>query len=234
MSCGGCWQLLPSLTFWHRAHILGRVHSRDSPCGSCRSSCCITQAPFILATSAGNLKNVMCLERHLYLFCCCRIRVPGPQFFPQSFPPSPTSFTLSGKGSPPDFVAFFLNIFIVSFKRNVLHSSSKEQRTELLTIALALTAVPSTPFPRKVNSQVLIGQPSRGKMREAASSPSRALVWRPELMDLTSEALSCGPGRRRHSGEHFPSSREPHDGSLSSQLQVKIKFSTMGFLGTRK
>ncbi|XP_023603465.1 nuclear cap-binding protein subunit 3 isoform X4 [Myotis lucifugus] len=48
--------------------------------------------------------------------------------------------------------------------------SSKEQRTELLTIALALTAVTSTLFPRKVNSQVLIGQPSRGKMREAASS----------------------------------------------------------------
>ena len=59
----------------------------------------------------------------------------------------------------------------MSFERNVLHSSSKEQRTELLTIALALTAVTSTLFPRKVNSQVLIGQPSRGKMREAASSP---------------------------------------------------------------
>lgn len=94
--------------------------------------------------------------------------VLGPRFFSRR----PTSFTLWGKGSPPDFVDIFLNIFnIVSFKRNVLHSSSKEQRTELLTIALALTAVPSTLFSRKVNSQVLIGQPSRGKMREAASSP---------------------------------------------------------------
>ncbi|XP_036307697.1 nuclear cap-binding protein subunit 3 isoform X6 [Pipistrellus kuhlii] len=66
--------------------------------------------------------------------------------------------------------------------------SSKEQRTELLTIALALTAVTSTLFPRKVNSQVLIGQPSRGKMREAASSLFQDPSVGPNLTDLTSEA----------------------------------------------
>lgn len=74
-------------------------------------------------------------------------------------------------------------------KKNVLHSSSKEQRTELLTIALALTAVTSTLFPRKVNSQVLIGQPSRGKMREAASSL---------FQDPSVGAESHGPDLRVH------------------------------------
>ncbi|XP_023603467.1 nuclear cap-binding protein subunit 3 isoform X7 [Myotis lucifugus] len=41
-----------------------------------------------------------------------------------------------------------------------LYSDTREKKS----------AVTSTLFPRKVNSQVLIGQPSRGKMREAASS----------------------------------------------------------------
>lgn len=124
-----------------------------------------------------------CFEGHLSIYCRGVI-VLGPQFLSYH----PTSFTLWEKGSPPDFVDVFLNIFnIVSFKRNVLHNSSKEQRTELLTIALALTAVTSTLFPRKVNSQVLIGQPSRGKMREAASSP---------FQDLSVGAESHGPDLR--------------------------------------
>lgn len=92
--------------------------------------------------------------------------VLGPQFFPTT----PQALPFEKKAALQSFVDVFLNIFnIVSFKRNVLHSSSKEQRTEFLTIALAPTAVTSTLFPRKVNSQVLIGQPSRGKMRGAAS-----------------------------------------------------------------
>lgn len=87
----------------------------------------------------------------------------------------------------------------MSFKRNVLHSSSKEQRTELLTIALALTAVTSTLFPRKVNSQVLIGQPSRGKMREAASSPFQDPSVGPNLTDLTQRCTSSAQVDKRHS-----------------------------------
>ncbi|XP_027988833.1 nuclear cap-binding protein subunit 3 isoform X2 [Eptesicus fuscus] len=77
--------------------------------------------------------------------------------------------------------------------------SSKEQRTELLTIALALTAVTSTLFPRKVNSQVLIGQPSRGKMREAASSLFQDPSVGPNLMDLTQRCTSAAQVDHRHS-----------------------------------
>lgn len=132
---------------------------------------------------------------HIFKGVCifrCRAVVLGPRFLSHH----PTGFTLWEKGSPPDFVDIFLNIFnIVSFKRNVLHSSSKEQRTELLTIALALTAVTSTLFPRKVNSQVLIGHPSRGKRREAASSPFRDPSVGANLTDLTSEVHQCRPGR---------------------------------------
>lgn len=88
---------------------------------------------------------------------------------PSLLPTTPQALPLE-KRQPSRFCRRFLNIFnIVSFKRNVLHSSSKEQRTELLTVALALTALASTLFPRKVSFQVLIGQSLRGKMRDAAS-----------------------------------------------------------------
>lgn len=117
---------------------------------------------------------------------CCRATVLGPQVFS----PPPHKLYPWRKRQPSRFCRHFLNIFnIVSFKRNVLHSSSKEQRTELLTVALALTALASTYFPRKVSSPVLIGQSLRGKMREAAS---------PAFQDLSVGAqshrpdLSCG------------------------------------------
>lgn len=117
---------------------------------------------------------------------CCRATILGPQVFS----PPPHKLYPWRKRQPSRFCRRFLNIFnIVSFKRNVLHSSSKEQRTELLTVALALTALASTHFPRKVSSQVLIGQSLRRKMREAAS---------PAFQDLSVGAeshrphLSCG------------------------------------------
>lgn len=59
----------------------------------------------------------------------------------------------------------------MSFKRKVLHSSSKEQRTELLTIALALTALPAPFFQEKSIPRCLSDSLREEKTREAASSP---------------------------------------------------------------
>lgn len=75
----------------------------------------------------------------------------------KSSPHHPTSFTLGEKGNPPDFVDVFLIFLTLCLLKEMFYMVHPKSR-ELLTVALALTALASTLFPRKVSSQVLIGQ----------------------------------------------------------------------------
>lgn len=175
--------------------LQGGVHSRNLPPPLPPSGVgtppALTQSPSALAASARHVKNVTCFEGHLSIFSC-RVRVLGPQFFPHY----PTSFTLWGKGSPPDFVDVFLNIFnIVSFKEMfyTVHPKSRELNFSLLPWPWQLLPAPFSQ--EKSIPRCLLDSLRGGRWGKLPAHPSRTLVWGPNLMDLTSEVHQCRPGR---------------------------------------
>lgn len=123
---------------------------------------------------------------------CCRVRVLGPHFFSHY----PTSFILWGKGSPPDFVEVFLNIFnIGSFKEMfyTVHPKSRELNFSLLPWPWQLLPAPFSQ--EKSIPRCLLDSLRGGRWGKRPAHPSRTLVSGLNLMDLTAEVHRCRPGR---------------------------------------
>lgn len=120
----------------------------------------------------------MSVEGRLCL--CCRATVLGPQVFS----PPPHKLYSWRKRQPSRFCRCFLNIFnIVSFKRNVLHGSSKEQRTS--HCCLGSDSSCQHPFPKKSQFPGAYWTVFGGRWGKLPAQPSRTLVWGLNLIDLT-------------------------------------------------